>query len=90
MHIVHIQGKHSHAYNLKMNYFMGAGEVALVVKNTGCSSRGPEFDSQHPYGGSQSSLTPGPVGLLHVFGLHRHSDIWYTDIHAIIHTHTYK
>jgi hypothetical protein len=27
-----------------------------VVKNTGCSSRGPEFKSQQPHGGSQSSV----------------------------------
>jgi hypothetical protein len=24
-----------------------------AVKNTGCSSRGPRFNSQHPHGGSQ-------------------------------------
>jgi hypothetical protein len=27
-----------------------------VVKSTDCSSRGPEFNSQHPYGGSQPSV----------------------------------
>jgi hypothetical protein len=26
------------------------------VKSTGCSSRGPQFDSQQPYGGSQPSV----------------------------------
>jgi hypothetical protein len=26
------------------------------VKNTGCSSRGPEFKSQQPHGGSQPSV----------------------------------
>jgi hypothetical protein len=26
------------------------------VKSTSCSSRGPEFDSQQPHGGSQSSV----------------------------------
>jgi hypothetical protein len=26
------------------------------VKSTGCSSRGPEFNSQQPHGGSQSSV----------------------------------
>jgi hypothetical protein len=26
------------------------------VKSTGCSSRGPEFNSQQPYGGSQPSV----------------------------------
>jgi hypothetical protein len=27
-----------------------------VVKSTGCSSRGPEFNSQQPHGGSQPSV----------------------------------
>jgi hypothetical protein len=27
-----------------------------VVKSTDCSSRGPEFNSQHPHGGSQPSV----------------------------------
>jgi hypothetical protein len=27
-----------------------------VVKNTDCSSRGPELNSQQPHGGSQSSV----------------------------------
>jgi hypothetical protein len=30
-----------------------------VVKST-CFCRGPRFDSQHPCGGSQPSVTPGP------------------------------
>ena len=85
MHIVHIQGKHSHAYNLKLNYFMGAGEVALVVKNTGCSSRGPEFDSQHPYGGSQSSLTPGPGDPTLLSDLCGHTHV----AHILREIHTY-
>jgi hypothetical protein len=29
-----------------------------VVKSTGQFSREPRFDSQHPHGGSQSSVTP--------------------------------
>jgi hypothetical protein len=27
----------------------------LEVKSTGCSARGPEYNSQQPYGGSQPS-----------------------------------
>jgi hypothetical protein len=27
-----------------------------AVKSTDCSSRGPEFNSQHPHGGSQPSI----------------------------------
>jgi hypothetical protein len=30
--------------------------AGLAVKSTGCSSRGPEFNSQHPHGGSQPSV----------------------------------
>ena len=33
------------------------------VESTGCSSRGPEFNSQHPHGSSQLSVTPGPGDL---------------------------
>jgi hypothetical protein len=32
----------------------------LVVKKTGCSSRGPEFNSQQPHGGSQPSVMGCP------------------------------
>jgi hypothetical protein len=34
---------------------LGAGESS-VVKSTDCSSRGPEFNSQQPHGGSQPSV----------------------------------
>jgi hypothetical protein len=34
----------------------GAGEMAQMVKNTDCSSEGPEFKSQQPHGGSQPSV----------------------------------
>ena len=33
---------------------MGGGGT-VEVKSTGCSSRSPEFNSQWPHGGSQSS-----------------------------------
>jgi hypothetical protein len=32
-----------------------------VVKSTDCSSRGPEFNSQQPHGGSQPSLMGSDV-----------------------------
>jgi hypothetical protein len=35
--------------------FAGAGEMAQ--QSTNCSSRGPEFNSQQPHGGSQPSVT---------------------------------
>ena len=31
-----------------------------MVKSTDCSSRGPEFNSQQPHGGSQPSVMPPP------------------------------
>jgi hypothetical protein len=37
------------------NYAEGAGEGA--VKSTGCSSKGPRFNAQHPHGSSQASVT---------------------------------
>jgi hypothetical protein len=36
-----------------------------VVKSTDCSSRGPEFNSQQPYGGSQ----PSEMGSNALFGM---------------------
>jgi hypothetical protein len=35
----------------------GGWRHGSVVKSTDCSSRGPEFKSQQPYGGSQPSVT---------------------------------
>jgi hypothetical protein len=32
------------------------GEMAQSLKSTDCSSTGPEFNSQHPHGGSQPSV----------------------------------
>ena len=35
----------------------GGGEMAQAVRSTGYPSRGPGFNSQHPYGSSQLSIT---------------------------------
>ena len=35
----------------------GAGEMAQWVRAPDCSSKGPEFKSQQPHGGSQPSIT---------------------------------
>jgi hypothetical protein len=35
----------------------GAGEMAQWVRAPDCSSKGPEFKSQQPHGGSQPSVT---------------------------------
>jgi hypothetical protein len=35
---------------------MGAGEMAQWVRAPDCSSKGPEFKSQQPHGGSQPSV----------------------------------
>lgn len=34
-----------------------------AIKSTGCSSRVPRFDSQHPHGGSELPVTPVPGEL---------------------------
>jgi hypothetical protein len=36
--------------------YLGAGEMAQQFKSTGCSSKGPDFKSQQPHGGSQPSI----------------------------------
>jgi hypothetical protein len=40
-----------------------------VVKDTGCSSRGPEFNSQQPHGGSQPSVMGSDALFWHA-GVH--------------------
>jgi hypothetical protein len=40
-----------------------------VIKNTDCSSKGPEFISQHPHGGSQSSIMGSDALFWHA-GVH--------------------
>ena len=40
-------------------------------KSTGCSCRGPGFDSQHPHGSSQVCASPVPGDLMPSSGLHR-------------------
>jgi hypothetical protein len=54
---VHIP-THIHIIKKKMSWRVGS-----VIKSTGYSSRGPSFDSQHPYRGSPSSVTPIPDNL---------------------------
>ena len=49
----------------------GNGEMAQV-KSTDCSSRGPRFDSQHPYGSSQPWETPVLGDLMSSSGLCGH------------------
>jgi len=53
-----------------------------VVRNTVCSSRGPEFNSQHPHGSSQPSVTPLPGDPT---PLHRYTCRQNTTAHKKIH-----
>lgn len=50
---------------------LGAAVMALV-KNTGCSSRGPGFGSQLSHGSSQLPVDPVPGHPITSFGLHRY------------------
>jgi hypothetical protein len=52
----------------------------LVVKSTGCPSRGPGFNSQHPHGGSQVSVSPVPGDLT---PSHRYTCRQNTNTHTI-------
>ena len=56
-----------------------------VIKNTGCSCRGPRFSSQHPHGGSQPSVTPAPGNLMPSSGLS-----WHPPTHTETPTYTHK
>lgn len=52
------------------------------TKRTGCSSRGPEFSSQHSQGGSQPSVLAILGDLMFFSGLLRHqSQMWCTGKH---------
>jgi hypothetical protein len=41
---------------MKMKNRQGVGDSDSEVKSTGCSSRGPKFNSQLPHGVSQPSI----------------------------------
>ena len=51
-----------------------------MVKSTGCSSRGPRFNSQHSHGSSQLFVTPVPGDLT---SSHRHTCKPNTNAHKI-------
>jgi len=50
----------------------------MVVKSSGCSSRGPGFNLQHPHGSSLRFVNPVPGGLT---PSHRHTCRQNTDTH---------
>jgi hypothetical protein len=43
---------------------MRAREVAQRLRALACSFKGPRFNSKHPHGGSQTSVTAAPKYLL--------------------------
>ena len=56
--------------------------------STGCSSRGPEFNSQHPHGGSQPSIISVPdltplLGTRYTGGVQRSGALfWHAGMYA--------
>ena len=52
---------HTHTYT---HILMRECRDGSSVKSMGCSFGGPGFDSQHPHGSSQISVTPVPGGLI--------------------------
>jgi hypothetical protein len=57
-HMCHMQ-THTHIYIHRNKIRTGWGDGS-AVKSACCSYTGPGFSSQHPYGGSQPSITPVP------------------------------
>jgi len=51
-----LEKTHPGLFSVELKLLLGAGEVGSEVKNTDCSSRGPEFNSQQPHGGPQPSV----------------------------------
>ena len=61
-----------------------------MFKSTGCSSRGPRFNSQYPYCGPQTPITPDIGDLVFSFGLLGYqAHVWYIGIHITKH-HTHE
>jgi hypothetical protein len=54
-------------------------KMAQQLEVLGCSSRGPEFNSQQPYDGSQPSAM-GPVTLFCHAGIHANKALIYKSI----------
>jgi hypothetical protein len=52
----------------------GACSDDSKVKSIGCSSRGAEFDSQHPHGSLSPSVTQVPGDITHPSVLHRYRE----------------
>ena len=60
-----------------------------ALKSTGCSSRRPGFNTQHPHSSSQLSVTPAP-GDPTPSDVFRHPQVITHVIYAGIYTLTYK
>jgi hypothetical protein len=56
--------------NIKNILVRGGWRDDSMAKSSGCSSRGPRFNSQHPHGSSKLSATPIPGNLT---PSHRHT-----------------
>jgi len=72
--------------SLGYKFFWGNWRDSSVVKSTDCSSRGPEFKSQQPHGGSQPSVMGSDALFWFVWGqlqcIHINTYI-YTYIHLL-------
>jgi hypothetical protein len=66
--------------NHDQNVLYGGWRDGSEVKNTDYSSRGPGFNSQHPHGSSQLSVTPVPGDLT---PSHRHTSTQNNSAHEI-------
>jgi hypothetical protein len=54
-----------------------------MAKNTGCSYRGPKFESQHPHSSLQPSVTPVPGDPTFSSDFHWHqAHMWHTYLHT--------
>jgi hypothetical protein len=56
-----------HCLKKKIRISWGWGEMAQWLRDSGCSSTRPRFNSQQTHGGSQASITPVPGDLMHFF-----------------------
>lgn len=84
LHVICLGRDHNSEFQVRLLLrARGFHIVIKMVDGTWCSCRGPWFDSQHPDGASQPTVTAVLVDLVPSSGLGGHEAcMWYTFVHA--------
>ena len=57
-------------FEASLDYTFGSWRDGSAVKSVACSSKGPEFNSQQPHGGSQPSVMRSGYEVFWSAGIH--------------------